>query len=506
MSATAEPRRARIPIVVAVAAIAALAALARAAVDFATPLVPKVKGAYYLVQVRALLEGGRLAFADFPFVFLLEAGLAKMLAGIGVGGGSVEAAIVAAVKLVDVVLPALAAVPVAVIALRLRAPGDERRWPALVAAAVATLSYAPVVMTGDLQKNALGMLAMAALVAAGHAALARGGAWRWAAAVAALAVTGLAHAGAFAAAAAYAVIAGCIAVAVSRPGRWRAVLAAAAIAAGAIALLAAVLWATDRSRFARFAGVLLDPRSLFRRPMLVAVFDGTVGPLDLANALLASAVGALGLAMIVRRWSALPGTTRAIVGASSLLALLLGSPLVGADWAERFTLMAYLPASVALAFVLAHTRRRSIARATAGVARAACAAALALTLGPLGRPSIDPTSVPELQGASALIARPTRTLVIARHGLEWWAAWFLRTRVAQEFDLEPSVWDEYDEVFCLVQKTAPPGPGGPKGAGARSFPEVRLSDDALVVYDGQHFVLALAPTPPSFYPLSRPER
>jgi hypothetical protein len=169
------------------------------------------------------------------------------------------------------------------------------------------------------------------------------------------------------------------------------------------------------------------------------------------------------------------------------------------EWAERFSLMAYLPGSVVLGYLLSSVRRPLLAKGLAAVACAACVAGLAVSIGPLSAPSIPPESVEELRAFGAAVKNPDRTLVIARHGLEWWAAWFLRTKVAQEFDLQPAVWGEYAEVFMLVQKK-------PNGAGGRAFPEVRLGNDAQILHNGRHFMLARAPTPPPFYPQARPTR
>ena len=288
------------------------------AVDLATPLVPKVNGAYYLVQVRSLLETGRLSFADFPLVFVLEAGLAALLSALGVAG---QAAILAAVKTVDIVLPALAALPLLCLSASLGGPDDARRWPAAAAGIFGVLSWSPVMMAMDFQKNAAGMLAMAGAIALVHGAMTRGGAGRWIAAAGFLAMAGLSHVGAFAAALTFAVLAGCIVVAVSRPGRWKTILAAAGI-------VAAVLWVRDRVRLARMAGVIMDPFSLFRRPLLIAAFEGAVGPIDLLNALLVSAMSALGLAALVRRWRSASTADRAVIGAASGLGIVLASPLM----------------------------------------------------------------------------------------------------------------------------------------------------------------------------------
>ena len=288
------------------------------AVDLATPLVPKVNGAYYLVQVRSLLETGRLSFSDFPLMFVLEAGLAALLSALGVAG---QAAILAAVKTVDIVLPALAALPLLSLSASLGGPDDARRWPAAAAGIFGVLSWSPVMMAMDFQKNAAGMLAMAGAIALVHGAMTRGGAGRWIAAAGFLAMAGLSHVGAFAAALTFAVLAGCIVVAVSRPGRWKTILAAAGI-------VAAVLLVRDRVRLARMAGVIMDPFSLFRRPLLIAAFEGAVRPIDLLNALLVSAMSALGLATLVRRWRSASTADRAVIGAASGLGIVLASPLM----------------------------------------------------------------------------------------------------------------------------------------------------------------------------------
>jgi hypothetical protein len=484
-----------------VAAVVLTGVLARACIDLATPLLPKVNGAYYLVQVRSLLERGRLAFADFPLVFWIEAALARLLSLLGAGGPGGESAIVAAVKAVDILLPPLAALPVISLARRLAQAGQKRGWPALAAGLFAVLSWSPVVMTGDMQKNAVGMAAMAGFAMLGHSALARGGAGRWVLAALVLSAAGLTHAGAFAAALALAAIAGCVFAVTHQRGGWRKPLLVLVPLVAALAVLAAVLLATDRERFMRMAGVLADPLSLFRGPMFLALFDGRVGPLDAVNVLAVTTVCGLGLAALVRRRREVPAADRALVGSCAVLGLVLASPLLGVDWAERLPLLASVPAAIVLGFLLASSRRPAPTRILASLASVLCVAGFALSVGPLGRPSIPPESVVELRGISARIEQPERTLVIARHGLEWWAAWYLRTRVSQEFDVDPSVWAEYEAVFMLAGRA----PAAPGGGGGRKFEEVRLGPDARTIHEGPYYTLSLAPTAPPFYPLSRPQ-
>jgi len=53
--------------------------LIRAKVMFGTSLVPGMNGAYYLVQVRSIIEKGVLGEPDMPLVFYLQAGFALLI-------------------------------------------------------------------------------------------------------------------------------------------------------------------------------------------------------------------------------------------------------------------------------------------------------------------------------------------------------------------------------------------------------------------------------------------
>lgn len=482
--------------------VLASAIAVRASIDFAGPLVPKANGAYYLVQVRLLLEHGRLAFPDLPLVFVIEALAARCIAAFGVAS---DRAITLSVKLVDTILPALAVVPAVLLSARPRA-----LTPAIAVAFWAVLSASPIAMTGDFQKNAVGMLWFLCLAASLRVAL-TGSARRGVAAAATfLLLAALTHVGAFGVCLAFAAAAGLASIALAAPDRRRRLAAVAGAGAVLVLAIAALYLAIDPQRLARFASL---PLSLFRRPYLIALLGGRVQspPSALVDLLLVNAISLAALILLVRRRRETPASSKPIVIAALATSLFLGSPLIGAEWAERFHLMAYAPATVLLAFLLSTTRKPSRGLGLAGIVAAAALLGSLPSVARLREPAIPAESYPELESLRLLLPSPARTLLIARHGLEWWAAWALRTKVSQEFDVEPSVWSEYDSV-CLLRfvgdPRAPPdqrvrAPSPPRGP--VPFPEVRVPEDAVMLHRGRFFELSRAKTPPPFYPLSRPE-
>lgn len=116
---------------------------------------------YYWVQSKALIEQGELAYGDMPLLFVLYAGLAKLISFLGVPQDS---AIIIMSRLVMIATPAL--IPVAVYLLAKQISADRPLgWPGrclVFASGFLPLTFAN--MPEHLQKNMLGMLLLAFLL------------------------------------------------------------------------------------------------------------------------------------------------------------------------------------------------------------------------------------------------------------------------------------------------------------------------------------------------------
>jgi len=198
-------------------------------------------------------------------------------------------------------------------------------------------------------------------------------------------------------------------------------------------------------------------------------------------------------------------------------------PWVQGDKAPRFFLIAIAPAVMAAAFALIHFNHRRL-RAGLAILGAAC------LIGPSffvicdgGKPAISEDGLRELRSLAPLIANPNKTLVVARHGLEWWTAWALHTHIAQVPALRSADWQDFEAVYFLrskIDNRPMPGGGpggfslwrmfggGPRPLGVRPpggpahnanpMEDPETPRDAETVHDGDQLIFSRVSTPPGF--------
>ena len=527
--------------VAALLAVVAAGVAARAWLLWSTPLVPGMNGGYYLVQARALLEHGRLGIPDLPLTFLLQAGIAKLLQG--VAGRGLEASILFSVRLCDALLPPLVALPVFLLGRTWCVRAGRGTWPAAAAAAAVVLGTPALSMVGDFEKNSLGLVWLAGLVFALHAWMARRSRGRAAAVLALLGLCGLTHIGVFGAALLLTALTWGADLTLLR-GRegLRGLRHAFAVAAGGAAVVALVaglvLWKFDPARIHRLAGAVSNPVAFLQSGGHPAGLDfragpppgglpghfqpppggpgpaggGRMGPPGMRMlpqglvSLLFGLVAAAALALPWRRRGELPTADRAAVFGCAVTMLLLTGPWIRGDMDMRLQLIAMVPAAYAAVFGLAHLPGRWSAPVCAVVILALMASSSVPLLAHGGRPIISVEAFDELRTLETRVTRPDRTLVVARHGLEWWTAWTLRTHVAQARAVRPADWSNYDTVLFIQEKDGGvrggrPGAGGPGGfGGLRGQPPMmgaEIPDDAEILHDGTHFRLARVLAPPA---------
>ncbi|MCX6085561.1 MAG: hypothetical protein NTX94_03865 [Caldiserica bacterium] len=434
-------------------AVVVLAAIAvRVSIQFGTSLMPGMNGAYYLVQVRAVIEKGHLAEHDMPLIFWLQAALAKLVQSLSTL--TLEPSIVLASKLFDSIVPPLAAIPAFLMAIRW--PGGKRSaWAGITAATLAVLSSGPLRMVGDFQKNALGMLWVLSCAYCLQQGLDRRS-WRYVAAAGLfLGLVGMTHIGAFGVTLALVVLV-ILTWALFASGRPRRALLA--IGGGTVAvagLLGLLMVLGDSSRITRLMTLLSTPLSLFRSSTMgSSVGVGTWLRLQDPQTFLLSLVLSIaaGAVLIWRRHKLQPWE-RALVIASAILTLFLSSPFLSQDMASRFQLMAFSPAVVLVAFLAARSGNLALRSAVVVGVIAIVLATVPGTVQSPNRPSITEASYSELTSLGTSMTDPAHTLIIARHGLEWWVAWALHTDVAQATAVTDADWTTYTSVLYL-QETA----------------------------------------------------
>lgn len=273
------------------------------------------------------------------------------------------------------------------------------------------------------------------------------------------------------------------------------------------------------------------------------------GPFMFARWMPMVVVGGITLCVFVLAWwkrRVLPPAESAVGIGCAVTALLLTGPWVQGDVAGRFYLNAVLPATVAGLFVLMQVPNLWLRSLLAVVTVAPLVGFSAPMVARGGHPIISETAYRELKNLAARIPHPERTLIVTRHGVEWWTAWTLHTRVAQGRAVRTDDWQKYDEVFFLQSKERGPGfgppgggpgrglrqadgsfrsragkgfgggfrpsglpqfgkgPGGFQGRGGPPMMDAAIPDDAEILHDGPCFKLAKVTKPPASVSLNKP--
>ncbi len=480
----------------ALAAVLLAGFLVRSLATLLPPLPVGEDGAYYLVQVRAIIRDGALVFPDFPLLFYVQAGVASLLAL----GMEQRAAIVGAVRLTDTFLPLALAVPIFLFARAFVRPGERGARGAVAVALVglvAVASGSSLLMAGGMIKNATALPPSFLFAFAAYQWLREGrpGSLAWAAVWFVLA--SLTHMGGFALSAAFGagILAAGLAASEVRSRVW---LPAAVLGASLTGCLA-IVGALDPARAGRLVHAVLAPGWLFAGSPAVAWLLGSSGQALRAlpvpeQVLLGNALGVLGVIALWRHRLAMDASTRVLLAASTLVTLAFSSPLLRPEVLERLALLAYVPGTVPLVYLLCRE-----AGAAVVVAPLALAMLLhgALAVKTLRQTTLVPAAHEELARFSTVLP-PGRVIVITRPLLRWWVAWTMETHFSTR--VEPALAargaSTYDAVLVLDELRGgvfgmAPGPAriGGLAAGVRDADLLR-SETVRILAGGAYFRLS----------------
>lgn len=477
---------------------------------FSTPLVPGVNGAYYLVQARALLERGQLGIPDFPLTFYLAAAVARIYQAMF--RVDLEAAVVAATKLTDAVVPPLAALPVYLI---VRAWGKSTlvHWTAAGAAAVVAMGGPALSMVGEFQKNSLALAGLSwFLYAAWRLLDSEDGAERvraYATALLSLGFIGVTHVGVFGSTLVVGVgLLGARILSERSVPIWQAIQGAAPVAI-LIAAAAAVAAQFDPERVDRLLHVYSGTAQILTfgaDPMPM----GPAGLILWTPWFLLAGLISVGIRSAWRKRQVVGSASQVAIGCAAAVLALTG-PWFSPDTVIRLALNAVIPAVLAIAFWVIHSRVRWIRMVLGALPCVVLLGAGGLRVASGGEPVIGMDLFHDLLRARDVLRNssvaPDRTLVVSFHGMEWWSAWVLQTRVAQPQALSREDWARFEQVLFLEAKEdfRLPGPPMPQQEMA-SLPEalrpVAAPAGAVTVYESRYLRLARVAVAPDSVPSS----
>lgn len=436
--------------------------LVRLLINYHTSLIPGINGGYYPVQVRSLINTGHLGFPDLPLYFYLNALIVKIVSWLT--SLDIDQIIIHTSKILDSISLPLFLIPLFLFEKNILKAEIKALSHAILIFFV-TLSVSPLTLSSELQKNAFAIPLMVFFIyyliyfikarSIKHLLLT----------ALFFMLTGLTHVGVFAVCMVFLIITLLLFY------RRRAFLPLL----GAIVTGLIVVYFFDQERAYRmFRSVSI----IFENPVILH----PLSPLEVLNYLLSYLLICTGLYVLIKFAGHLTAHHRKMLAGFIILIFLLSFPLLDIEYARRFSLMLFVPQ-----FIIIHILYRSLSSrlAIAGFnvfLTVFTSLSVFMITGRMKPASITEEAFQDLKNIEKFIEDPDKTLIIARHGLEWWTAWQLGTKVGQDKAVERNTVRKYNKMIVLVQLKGKNNMGPSRGDSFHEpfFPTKR---DALYVSD-----------------------
>jgi hypothetical protein len=438
-------------------------------------------GPYYPLQVRAMSEHFRLAMPDMPLLFFVAAALARALQFLHVA--SSDGNVLLAIRCTNSFLPPLAAIPVFLIGREFGGMGPfKNRLITYLVVAYSILNFSPVILfsNGVLQKNAVAVIWIFFFLYYALRVLRYGrqrDEWHG---VLLLLLCALTHYGSAALlllfsgiAALFWLIGHKAYLRLISPRTWVMIPAVILFALGLIAFF-------DAQRFHRLVSA---PLNLFRAPVLLFALRGQPVVLTgyvLVNLLVVNLLALFAAIFLVRSRKQLDFADKSFTWALIVLALILSSPIIGLEYANRLFMMSYVPISIIYLFLF--NRLRS------GWVKAVPVLLLSLlTIFSIGSGMFDrlPVSITdsafaEFRQINKSVPFTAQSVIFGRQDLRLLGSWVFRTKQAADYLFQVSDFDKYDGVYIIQQTSG-------SNLRAARFRQLDIPSGSLPVFTGNYF-------------------
>ncbi len=400
--------------------------------NYSFELIPGINGGYYPLQLRSLLETGQLGFSDMPLYFYLTASFVKMTSfftAIDIGHLIIHTS-----KIIDSISLPLLVIPLYLIVKNIFKDKLPRYFE-IILVGFATLSFSPLILTSDLQKNAFAIPLMLFFIYYLLAFFKSKSKKHIFLSVIFIMLTGLTHFGVFS----VSVLILLISLIVFY--RKKALLPIFGIS------VLGILWVYifDPGR----AESLLNLWPvIFEKPAILQ--QGPLSPQDLFNYIMSYLLIGFGVFKIIKRKQKFNFYRKNILIIFLTSILILSFPLLDIQYARRFSLLLFIPQIFVLCILFRFFNQK--------LRKIICSLLVLMTMGSIflmtvnmKPPSITQQAFQDLKNLEKHISDPGKTLIIARHGLEWWTAWQIHTKVGQDKSLTEKTNLKYDKILILVQ-------------------------------------------------------
>jgi hypothetical protein len=443
------------------------AIIVRLYISFSNELFIGVNGGYYPVQVRHILNTGLLGFDDVPLYFYFCALILKI--GSFLGFAITNETIISVIKTIDCIALPLLSIPLFKLIFR-----KERSiifFSSIAILIFSIFSFSPFAMLGDLQKNAFAIPLLFIFIYLIDGYLINHKKRTLQLVLVTLFALALTHFGVFAFALIFLIVLQFIVY------RKKAIIPSILVFLSGFAII--LLFDANRAfRLINFWNEIFVMRFIFQEPMFLPVLINTIFSYSLVI---------FGIIQYRKFKNESDKVLQYIVITLIVLITIFGFPLYEANYVLRFNALLFVPQSLLILYLIRINRKFAVPFSI-----------LLLLLTVLfstiyfiddKKPCIDELSYQDLQNIKKYIPEnKDSTIVITRHGLEFWTSWALQVEVGNDRAMDKLNLDNYKNFLLLhPKKEFRKRPHDKRPMRKRLFHEMPIPEYYLLIYSSEYF-------------------
>ncbi len=467
-----------------------MSAAIRIYINYSTEYMPGAVGAFYIVQVRSIIETGSLAFREFPLLFYLEAAFAKLW--MLMFQTNVDVAVNNACRIFDAVIPPLSILPAYMIVKDGAGQKLEDKF-AVVISSYSIFYISFFTLVSDYQKNSLGILWLFCVVYFVYKILEEKSLKYYLLLLLFFILSGITHFGIFAVVIFFLSI-----VFTVNYFKNFTIRRFIKYLAEVVIVLGIGLWAIYYIAPDRFELLIKSPVEIFNDPIIISLLKdkNAISPFDLINIGFINFSAVVGLTILFREKHKISPHQKTFIISSIIACLVLASPLLGIEWGQRLYLISYVFIIPVLIFISERVKSYSQKKIITTVLVGVLLGSTMITLLTPQYSNINKDGFEELFQMNKVFKQNESNLVVARLGLNYWVYWVSEVIIANEEHVRKSWWNHIDNIYYLKQKKGIV-PFGTAGLYGRTFNDPKIPNGAEKIFEGEYYLLFRAAKPPS---------
>lgn len=464
-----------------------ISSLIRLKINFSTEYFPGNNGAFYLLLNRDLLENGYLNFRDFPLLFYLQSFFAFIL--IKMNLLSLNQAIDFVSRTFDSFVPTLAVIPAYLLSKKII---KDNKFQSLVIASIAIFHFSFFSLISDFQKNSLGVLWLFWLIYFLLKINEKFNYKNLRYAILFFVLTGLTHFGCFGVAILIVFI-NLIIVGLTE-------LSTKSVYNLLIAMFLLFIFSFGLVYLInpfRFYSLIKVIKNIFCEPVIFNIVykEPIISPIDMLGIFLVNLLSITSLIVLFKENKI---QNKNYFFTICFSALIISSPFLNYEFAQRVYFISYITIIPMFAFLFNNTKERLFKKLVVYLSLFIIISSGILNFYKPVYSNMNKQLYADLINIKNKFLFNDKSIIISRHGLEYWLMWILRVDAIRKDEVTKDYWKWYDDIYIIRQKKFIP-PFGAAGIFGLPFKDPPIIENTKPIYSSNYFDFYKISTKPKDY-------